>query len=385
MALRELLRSAFGIEAQEYDLAEPVNPDLTWGGETKSVLEWMNGPDSYVEILPALKRGRQMTADTIAALPPIAYRDGAPIPEPPAMVRRPDPSLADDREFVAETVLSLIDFGNAFWWITFDDRRNQPIAAKLIDPLTVDTVWDRYRNRRHKINDELVPERQIRHLAMNRGVNDLIGSGPMQSTRLQGLVYLMRYSSDYFREASDPSGILTDPFDNTEDEATDKLAAWEDGHDRGTRMLSGGLKWTPNTMTPGDSSWVPSHAASYVDVAVLMGIPPPLLAASLLGGANSIIYQNLTTVYEQWNRDTLSVSYTPLVERAWSSLLPRGTHVELDTDKLLAPDLAGRVAIAADAVDKGIITIDEARAYTGFAGTAAVPIAPATQGVRTNA
>jgi phage portal protein BeeE len=383
MSLRDLFRSAFAVAPQEYDLAEPEAPLVTWGGETKSVIEWMNDT-TFIELLPALKRARQMTADTVASLPPVAYRDGVPLDEPPAMVRRPDPSLADDREFVAETMLSLVDYGNCFWWITFDERRNQPIAAKILDPTIVDTVWDSHRNRRHKIAGEFVPERQIRHLAMNRGVNDLIGSGPLQSQRLTGLAYMLQYSSDYFKEASDPSGILTDPFDNDPDEAADKLGQWEDGHDRGTRMLSGGLKWTPNTMTPGDSAWVDSHAASYVDIAVLFGIPPPLLAASLLGGANSIIYQNLTTVYEQWNRDSLSVSWTPLLESAWSSLLPRGTHVELDTDKLLAPDLAGRVGIAADAIAAGFITTDEARAYTGFAGTAAVPIAPSTTGVRTN-
>jgi len=141
----------------------------------------------------------------------------------------------------------------------------------------------------------------------------------------------------------------------------------------------------PNTMTPGESAWVESHAAGIVDIATLFGIPPPLLAASLLGGGNSIIYQNLTTVYEQWNRDTLSVSYTPLIESAWSSLLPRGTHVELDTDRLLKPDLKGRVGIATEAVAAGLITVAEGRAFTGFAGTQAVPISPATQEARTNA
>lgn len=193
---------------------------------------------------------------------------------------------------------------------------------------------------------------------------------------------MLNYSADYFKEASDPSGLLIDPFDNEPGEAQDKLDQWEDGHDRGTRMLSGGLKWVANTMTPGESAWVDSHAAGIVDIATLFGIPPPLLAASLLGGGNSIIYQNLTTVYEQWNRDTLSVSYTPLIESAWSSLMPRGTHVELDTDALLKPDLKGRVGIAAEAIAAGLITPDEGRAFTGFSGTQAVPISPATQEVR---
>jgi len=381
------MRTLFGVPSREvelFDLAEADIPTIEWGGQTFNLIDWYSG-SQFVETLPALKRGRSMTADTVASLPAIAYRDGVPLDDVPAMIRRPDPTLADGREFVQETTLSLIDNGNAYWWITYDDVRNQPIAARILPWDDVETVWDRHHTRRHKINDDLVPERNIRHLAMNRGVKDLVGSGPMQSSRLAGLAYMLNFSADYFKEASNPSGILVDPFDNDPDEAVDKLTQWEDGHDRGSRLLSGGIKWVPNTMTPGESAWVESHAAGYVDVAVLLGIPPPLLAASLLGGANSIIYQNLTTVYEQWYRDTLSVSYAPLIESAWSSLVPRGTHVELDADALLKPDLKGRVTIAAEALAAGIIDADEARAFTGFAGTAAVPIAPPTQEARSNA
>lgn len=366
------MRTLFGIDPLEFDLAEADVP-TTWGDG--NLIDWI-GSDAYVEALPALKRARQMTADTVASLPPVAYRNGEPITDDMPMVRRPDPTLADAREFTATTMLSLIDNGNGYWWVTYDDRRNQPIAAKVLDYDLVTTHWDSHRNRRHKINGELVPERNIRHLAMNRGVKDLVGSGPMQSTRLAGLVYMLRYSQDYFKEASDPSGLLVDPYDNDPDEAWDKLREWEAGHDRGTRMLSGGLKWVPNTMTPGESAWVDSHAAGIVDIATLFGIPPPLLAASLLGGGNSIIYQNLTTVYEQWNRDTLSVSYTPLIEAHWSSLLPRGVNLELDTDALLKPDLSARVKIAAEAIAAGIIDTDEGAKFTGFAGTEAVPISP---------
>ena len=112
MSLRESFRTLFGVPSQEYDLAEAEVETITWGGVTYNLIDFITGV-GYVEVLPALKRARQMTTDTVASLTPVAYRDGVPLDDVPAIVRLPDPSLDDDREFVGETMLSLIDDGNA--------------------------------------------------------------------------------------------------------------------------------------------------------------------------------------------------------------------------------------------------------------------------------
>lgn len=378
MSLRDLFRSAFGMPGQEhYALDEADIPTVSIGGATFNLVDWHPGL-AYVETLPAVKRARQMTADTVAKLPAVGFRNGSRLDVQPPLIRRPDPEYSA-RDFLEETMLSLIDHGNAYWWITFDERRNQPIAAKVVDPSRVTVSWaPGQRSRRYAIDQTPVNTRQIRHLALQRSVTDLTGSGPMQSTRLAGLAYMLRYSQDYFKEASNPSGILTDPWENDPDEAADKLAQWEAGHDRGTRMLTGGLTWTPNTLKPGESDWVNSHAAGYVDIAVLFGIPVPLLGASLLGGSQSIVYQNLTTIYEQWYRDTLNVTYIPRIVDAWTSLLPAGTYVELDADALLRPDLKGRTELATALVEAGIISIEEARDQIGYAtAPGPAPNAPA--------
>lgn len=378
MSLRDLFRSAFGVHGEEqYALAEADVPTITINGTTYNVLDFNPG-DTYIDSLPALQRARQMTADTVASLPAVGYRNGSRLTDQPTQIRRPDPSL-DTRTFVAETVLSLFDFGNAYWLVTYDEKRNQPIAAKVVDPTDITVYWDPTRTtRRYKLRSADIPNRNIRHLAMNRAAWELEGRGPMQSSRLSGLVSMLRYAQDYFTEASNPSGILTDPYDNDPNEAQDKLDAWEDGHDRGTRFLSGGLTFTPNTMKPGESDWVNSHAAGYVDIAVLTGIPVPLLGASLLGGSTSIVYQNLTTVYEQWTRDTLSPTYITPIEAAWSTLVPHGTHVELDTDKLTRRDRAGRIDDAVKTFQAGLITADEARSQIGY-DTAPGPLPTAPQ------
>jgi phage portal protein BeeE len=121
-------------------------------------------------------------------------------------------------------------------------------------------------------------------------------------------------------------------------------------------------------MTPGESEWTDSHAAGVVDIATLFGIPVPLLGASLLGGSTSMVYQNLTTVYNQWYRDTLGPTYVTRIQSALTNLTPQGTVVELDADALIRPDLTDRTNLAIATFEAGIITVDEARAAIGYQG-----------------
>lgn len=378
MGIRELFRNTFGVaghEVERFALSEIQYPTVTVAGQTFNLIDY-DPADVYVDALPALKRGRAMTADTIAQLPAIAYdRAGRRLDPLPGLVRRPDPSQSRS-SFVVETVLSLIDCGNAYWQVTYNPLRNQPESVRVVNPARVSVRWGRPGERVYELDNRPVAPGELRHLAMTRSVRDLVGRGPLQSTRLTGLLNMLNYSSEFFAEANDPSGVLYDQYDADPTEAEANLAAWNDGASRGTRYLTGGLKWEPTGVSPGQSEWVGSHAAGVVDIATLLGIPPPLLGASLLGGSTSIVYQNLTTVYAQWYRDTLGPSYVEPIAAAWSELLPQGTHLEFDTDKLLRPELDDRTRHAQTSFTAGIIDRDEARSMIGIDAPTDLPQSP---------
>jgi phage portal protein BeeE len=163
--------------------------------------------------------------------------------------------------------------------------------------------------------------------------------------------------------------VLTTDYDLIGVEAEEVLEIWKNsGGQHGPRIATGGFKWEEGSKTPDDSQWVDSYSAGIVDVANMLGIPPPLLSASILGGNSSIVYQNLSDIFGEWWRQTLQPTFASLIEDAFTTLVPRGQTASFDPDDLIRPDLETRVDIAIALHAAGIIDTDEARRAVGYTG-----------------
>lgn len=345
--------------------------------------------------VPSVYRARQMTVDTVSELPVVSMRDRRPAQNQPAIVLHPNDEQTP-QEFVAETVMAMVNDGVAYWKLSGWDDFGHPTSAQVAQSPEVMARWsipERPTGRRHRLyfhgdgagqyrplGSSLFPDLAV--IPLNRSANDLTGTGPMQSPRLRGLIAEMAYSQNYFEQAADPGGTLIHPGDLTQDEAQDLLEQWvaEKLGYRGTSVLSGGLTYKMEGFSPEQSQWVETHLTGVLDAAHLFGMPPAFLGYNSPGG--SLTYQNLSDVWEDWWRGTLRPSYVKRITAAWSRLVPRGQAVTMNPNLLVRGDSKARYEVYALALTNGIMDVAEVRELEGLPVDAGAPAMTTPEGVR---
>ena len=340
------------------------------------------GPDYYLELIPHLFRARSMTVDAVAQLPAAAWRgtdrlDDGPVP----FVTVPNVHQTR-RDFLADTVSSLIDHGNAFWLINVagDDLQ----VAQHAD---VAVSWDTARRRRlyawrdRPLAPRLVGEAietilptggdpaqaRIVHLALGMGPGDLTGSSPLKSNRLAGIAAHLAYTLGYFQTAAVPSGVLEHPGTLGRGDAERLRKQWDDAHTKGrfTAVLSGGMSYRPLPLSPEQSEWDSVLQAGILDCANLLGVPPYMLGYAGPSGPNQV-YSNVGSIGDLWMRTTLQPTYLSRIEAAWTLLVPRGQRVQLDPDEVTRGSRETRYASHQTGLAAGFLTVDEVRRMEGL-------------------
>jgi HK97 family phage portal protein len=286
----------------------------------------------------AIYRARQLNADTLASLPVKAGDSLVPAPN----------KYQDTQEFVSEIILSLEDHGEAY-------LRTVRGETRVLDPNLMVVDWNKARTRRVYTYDG----KQMRTwgldaplivLSLNRTASDLVGKGPMQSSRIQGLIAQMTYEEDFFLNQAQPTGLLSHPGVLTAAESKAFLEQWQAGQQkRSTGVLSGGLEYRPMSFNPSDSEMTDQHLVGITDVATLFGIPSVLLNHAVQG--SSLTYQTISDVWQAYYRATLKPTYGRRIEGALSRIL--GQPVRFDPEELFLASLTARTNAAATLVRSG--------------------------------
>jgi len=288
----------------------------------------------------AVYRARQMVADVVASLP---VRVGDSLVPAPSV-------LQSAQGFIEETVLSLLDYGDAYWQVSASgDIRVLPYDE-------VNVSWNQDRTKRiYSFRQQTLRTRgsspPLVVLSINRGVTDLIGYGPMRSERIKGLIAEQRWSQEFFVNGTEPTGLLTAPGTYTKDEAELIMGQWNTKTGRAPRFLSGGLEYKSMSFSATDSDWVDTHVIGVNDVATLFGIPANLLNTSPTGQTSSLTYANVSSIYEGWYRASLYPTYIKRVSEAWGEIL--GSSVVFDPEELFLASLQERTFAAATLVNAG--------------------------------
>lgn len=317
--------------------------------------------------IPAVQSGIDMIAHGVAAMMVDAdcfdrTADGHVEGDPPPFVARPS-TLLGGFEFYVQLIDCLMKRGN---WIgikaDFDTdgypRQLVPVhpdAASLDDstgfPIyTIGSAVYRW--------DEVV---HLRHAAP---VGSFWGQGVVERYRkaVQRNLYEAEYANNAFASGGVPSAVIQlDKPTVTDDEAEAVQSRWLERHGDGSRkpaVTGRALNITPLSWSPEDAEFIESRRLSIAEGALMVGLDPADLGASIGGGG--LTYANLTD--RTLSRVVNSFSpWMRIVEEGWSQMLPSTKYVRGKIEALLRSSTKDRYEMYAVGLDLGIYTPEELR------------------------
>jgi HK97 family phage portal protein len=295
-------------------------------------------------------------------------------PSPFAPVLRKPNHYQTRIQFIEQWVLSKLLHGNTY---VLKERDNRRIVTGLyvldptrVQPLVASTGDVYYRLQRDDLSqaaDVTVPATEIIHDVMVALYHPLCGLSPLTACGLaasQGLK-VQQNSSDFFGNASMPSGILTTPGMIQEEDAKRLQEEWErnyGGQNYGrVAVLGGQLKFEAMTINAHDAQLIEQLRWTSENVCTAFRVPPYMICVGPAPSYTNI--EALTTQYYTQCLQTLIEHIELLLDEGlnlWDGQKRYGT--EFDLDGLSRMDTPTRVKAAADGVGSGAMSPNEARA-----------------------
>jgi HK97 family phage portal protein len=258
-------------------------------------------------------------------------------------MRQPDPNQTP-MAFWAGCAESLALYGNSICIITSTDRTGYPATLKPIHPTlaavrftgnpmapTIDSWY---------VAGQMFDPSEIWHVKshlgragwpLGRGILDTNSDAIATALALQG------YAAGYFNNSGMPAGILkVHRPEVTQKQADDAKASWISKFSGApsVAVLNELTDFTPVAFRPVDSQMIESRQFDLIQLALLWGVPPSKLGASVGGGT----YKNAEMEEVQARNDAVA-PWTNLLEQSASiALVPRGQRVVWDLSASLRTD-----------------------------------------------
>jgi HK97 family phage portal protein len=175
-------------------------------------------------------------------------------------------------------------------------------------------------------------------------------------------------AADTYHSASVPPGVLTVPRPRlAPGEAEGIQGQWTEAHGSGTRVpavLPQGWDWKAITWSPEDAQFLESRQFSVAELALMAGMDPSDLGASLAGASNSITYANV----EQREISRVQDVYGPWMrkfEQAWSDVIPADSEARFVPARRFRLDAKTEAEVHEIRIASKVETPDEARKDMG--------------------
>jgi HK97 family phage portal protein len=227
----------------------------------------------------------------------------------------------------------------------------------IVHPLDVELRAGRF-----FVGDVELPASSVIHLRGLEPIVDGRGSGVLSRFAAQlGYTQSLRtYAAGIFYSGV-PAGYLKVTKDGLAQDKADELKArWlaaHGGNQRSIAVLNSTTEFHPLTFSPVDAELVAVMAANLNELANAFGIPGYLLGAP----TDNNTYANV----ESRRIDLATFTYLPWtarIEAVLDAQFPRGVSMKVGLDGLLRADSKARAETLTLYVEKGVMTVDEARA-----------------------
>jgi HK97 family phage portal protein len=293
--------------------------------------------------VPAFWRGCAYVAGTVGMLPCQAYRGTDLLDPQPSILRQPDPNQTA-MAFWAGMTEALALYGNGICIITSTDRLGYPATLKPIHPTLAAVrftgnpmapeimAW--------YVAGQMYDPSEIWHVKSHLGRTGWpLGRGLIDtdSDAIAMQLALQSYAANYFNSGGMPTGILkVHRPEITQAQADQAKSDWVTKFSGAPSpaVLNELTDFQPVAFRPVDSQMIESRQFGLVEVALMWGVPPSKLGASVGGGT----YKNAEMEEIQARNDAVA-PWTMLLEQAGSlELLPRGQRLLWDLGASLRAD-----------------------------------------------
>lgn len=357
----------------------PSESDLT--GQIEWEVDRRLGTADYLGI-PAVARARQLIVSLLAELEPVAWRNGYPLPEQPRVLVRPAPEITR-QEWLAQIGRELFDSGNCVLWqpISGRDAGGRPEQSVVLpwDDVTCRWADDSRLSRTYSwAGRDLLPGRDVVHIAIGRAAGELAGVSPLRSIEgaLARILAAELYAGDWFDTGAVPSVTLKYDGVLNDGEADRVKAKWIANHaDHSPAVLPKGWDLKETGSSAADSQLLETRRWGVSEVARGLGIFPPELLLSE-GAGSSLTYQNISDALMTFCRVTLQPVYLAPIEEGLSDLLPGTQAVRFNTSELERLGTASRWAAYQTGLAAGFVTPEQIDRWEGWDRSAPVPIPP---------
>ena len=323
--------------------------------------------------VPAVARGRNLIAGTIASMPLDVFvtdiatqerRQIAPMP----WVEQPQvdvPRLTT----LAYTVDSLWFYGRAYWMVTeVYQEDGRPRRFRWIDPLdvTFDTDLNTGLITRYYYKLSVVPASGVGSLVVFTSIDEglLIRAGQTIRTCIE----LEKSALDFARNPAPSVTLKNTGMDLPSEQVQTLLAGWRESR-RATggavAYLSAAMEMDSVGFSPKDLAMVDAREFQVAEIARATGLPPAMLGAP----AGGLTYQNVQA--ERRGLVDLALQpYMSAIEQRLSmdDVTPRGTTLMFVPNDFLRATPIEEAQLLSVLLDREVITIDEARRRIGEPG-----------------
>ncbi len=215
----------------------------------------------------------------------------------------------------------------------------------------------------------VVNDDDIIHDRMNCLFDSLIGMPPLYCSTAPALssLAMQEFSSTFFVNAARPSGILTAPGEINDEQRERLKRAMESGYSETNRgkvaVMGSGLKFEAMQQNAVDSQLIEQLKHTDETICAAFGIP-----AFMVGVKDPPALQNAEILDLQYYKQCLQsqIENIELVLSEGLGLINAGYRAEFDLTGLFRMDSQTQITVLALAVDKGILTHNEARRILGY-------------------
>lgn len=351
--------------------ASPSGPKAAWDMDverpTRSATTGVEVNPDRARTLIAVWACQSLIADGVASLPLDVFRriknkGTREQIDPPNWVVTPNP-FESPYVFWHKVVVSLLgEDGNGFVR-TVRDGSGQVISVYAIDPAIVE-VDELSPAPLYYVGGEPFTDREILHIpafavpGKRRGLSvidyarEAIGLG----------LAAEEFGGRFFSQGTTMSGVVEHPGKPTPGEVAVLARMLKKSHSgiknsHAVGILTGGASWKSISITPEQAQFLETRRFQKLEIASLYRVPPHMLDPTVQSSWGSGVEEQ-NKFFVDW---TLLPWLTRL-EQAFSTLLPNGQYVRFNVDAKLRAKTAERYQAYVQAVNNGIMSLDEVRA-----------------------